>query len=216
MSVNTLVQRGVFRRRAWSSNLTAPIRAMQKTGAQIASGILGTVIVYASIDRFVGEGPLYDFFCARGPFQHASTFLFFFGMALALARYLRCTDEQAALDYGVASITAERIEPRLLADQVPAAYRRTLLGRRFIALAQAFNPSADLGTVLERLAQRDHTVLGREYLPLSFIRAVIPMVGLLGTVYGLSHGMMDWSTNAHAPANPSRRCARTRVRSRGY
>ncbi len=150
-----------------------------------------TGILYAFLWRFVREGEFFDFMCDRGYYQHASTALFFYGLILLGHRWWVFRSEGRALEE-IALPSEPVIRPAeavAVVGRFPAAYRRTLLGKRLAELLQGYAWRDEIGPLLSRLGAKDREELERSASLLSWVRSLPPVIGLLGTLDGLRGGM---------------------------
>jgi biopolymer transport protein ExbB/TolQ len=164
----------------------------ERRGASFLVGTGLASLAYVAIWRFFPGGALYDFFYARGPAQFASTILFFWGVVLALCRGLKLKQELRALGFSLPQQNLDAEGDLALAEQIPPPYRESLLGQRLMQLLKGYGRGEEVAPLLDRLAQQDRVALQQRYALLSFIRTVLPLLGLIGTVLGFNQQMPNF------------------------
>ena len=134
------------------------------------------------------------FFYRSWPIQSTTTYVFCATLALLL---LKCRDlavERKAFT-GVAvkemaTITSDTARAWLA--RIPALHQDTLVFRRFSELFRAFLNGEDIVGFNEELARRDMEQVYRGYEFIGSLRELLPILGFLGTVWGLSMGMLKF------------------------
>ena len=144
---------------------------------------------------FDGYGDLYmhiyDFIFQCWPIQFLSTWLFVIGVMFWLLRYRSFSFEYEVcrvIKFQEDSIVREEA-PKLI-DRTPDKYHKTLALRRFRELLHAFSHGEDIIRLNEELSRRDLAEIEQGHSILDTIRNLIPVLGFLGTVIGLSLGMV--------------------------
>lgn len=163
-------------------------------GVALAAGFYGAV-------WHAGPGPLYDFFYHRGPMQPLITLFFCFGSALVAAGLLRLRTEARALDRLTPLVAAPNIgrdEALAILGRIPAALRRSVAGQLHFELLEGYVRGDDVTQMAERAARRGLESFSRGDGGLTAVRQVLPMLGLVGAVVGLSAGMGDFARMSQA------------------
>src|SRR5579871_6654820 len=106
---------------------------MRKNGmaaALLAGAVLLTSLAYAVLYLVVEHGPVYDFMCRRGFYQHISLVLLFYGILLVLYRYVTFRKEVGALAMELPQFEITPEDAAKFAHKIPREYRSTIFGRR--------------------------------------------------------------------------------------
>ena len=77
-------------------------------------------------------------------------------------------------------------------ERVPDLFEGSLVVRRMRDILNASRSRSDVDTVAKTLAELDEVRLERGHLVLNSLRSVIPAIGFLGTVLGLSLGLLQF------------------------
>lgn len=126
--------------------------------------------------------------------QFLNSWLFLIGVVYWIQRYSFFRREEEAFE-GIklpseALISRERAAE--LIEAMPDEQKQTLTLRRFREVLQAFLYGEDLIRLNEELSRRDIAEVDRGHLILNSLRNIIPIIGFLGTVIGLSLGMLKF------------------------
>ena len=125
--------------------------------------------------------------------QFLNSWLFIVGMLFWLERYSFFKTEKTVfekINMPEFSINMQKADE--LQNKIPAEHRQTLSLRRFSEILQAFCYGEDLIRLNAELSHRDSAEVERGHLILNILISIIPVVGFLGTVIGLSLGMIKF------------------------
>lgn len=133
---------------------------------------------------------MHTFFLQAWYVQAASTWLFFVGLWQCLQRYLSVGEAKDALQWVDLPNDISQADAVQLVEQVSARHKETITVRRLLRILDTCQYREDFSRLNEELSQRDSTELARGHLLLDSLKNVIPVIGFLGTVIGLSLGML--------------------------
>jgi len=157
------------------------------------SALITGVIGFSLSSLLDSKSFIYSFLFRSWPIQFLSTWLFLIGIIYWIQRYSFFKREEAAFQkirIPKASIPHERAEE--LIRVMPDKYKQTLTLRRFRELLQAFLYGEEIVRLNEELSRRDMAEVERGHLILNNLRTIIPVIGFLGTVLGLSLGIVKF------------------------
>jgi biopolymer transport protein ExbB/TolQ len=158
----------------------------------LPGAVLATWGFYLLLHVAVRQGPVYDFFCQRGKYQHGSMFFFFYGIGLLLVRWWAFRRERGgSTDVKFGNGTIDQQTALSILEEIPAGHRDNLLGRRISNLIQGFRRHEDLGPLEDRLAENDRKSLDESAALIGWVRGMPPVLGLLGTLAGLRGGIAE-------------------------
>jgi biopolymer transport protein ExbB/TolQ len=159
-----------------------------------AGGVLLAAITYAVLYLVVQRGPVYDFMCGRGYYQHISTALLFYGLLLVAYRRFEFASELRSLQMELPTFQISPEDAAKFAERIPKKYRDTIFGHRIAEALLGYARNEDVGPLMDRLAQNDRENLERSASLLSWVRSMPPVLGLLGTLDGLRGGTAEIAT----------------------
>jgi hypothetical protein len=102
---------------------------------------------------------------------------------------LKLKQELKALGFSLPQKNLDAEGALALAEQIPPPYRESLPGQRLMQLLKGYGRGEEVAPLLNRLARQDRVALQQRYALLSFIRTVLPLLGLIGTVLGFNQQM---------------------------
>ena len=108
-------------------------RTMRDKGIAVlllVGGLFLATITYAVLYLVVERGPVFDFMCERGYYQHISTVLLFYGLLLVGYRRLMFKHELRSLKMSLPDFQITPEDAAKFAERIPAEYRDTIFGRR--------------------------------------------------------------------------------------
>ncbi|TKJ36907.1 hypothetical protein CEE37_14425 [candidate division LCP-89 bacterium B3_LCP] len=135
----------------------------------------------------------YSFLIRAWPIQLLNTWLFSIAILFWFQRYSLFRKEEKAFEkvklpeYLISHEDASKI-----IRSMPTEHGRSLTLRRIRELLQAFIYREDIIRLNEELSQRDMAEVERGHLILNSLRSIVPVIGFLGTVIGLSTGMLKF------------------------
>ncbi len=136
------------------------------------------------------EAYLRGFFFNFLPIQFLNTWLFSLSLLFVLARSRNFMDEAEVVQrIRIVNLKLSYSEAETLLKKLPTELSHTLIYRRIREVLTGYLNREDVIRLNEELSRRDISQVERGHLLLSSMRNIIPVVGFLGTVIGLSHGM---------------------------
>jgi len=140
-----------------------------------------------------GDSFLRTFFLRCWYIQILNTWLFAVAILYWIKRFsLFRSDERAFQKIVLPEYTIAKQSAQDLITSMPEEYKHTLTLRRFRELLRAFLYGEDLIRLNEELSRRDIAEVEKGHLILDSLRNIIPVIGFLGTVLGLSLGIVDF------------------------
>lgn len=134
---------------------------------------------------------IFSFLFRCWPIQGLSSLLFVIGIVYWGQRYSLFRNEELAFHkVRLPDFSIYQEQARGLIDSMPETYKKTLSMRRFLAILQAFSYGEDIIRLNEELSRGDRAAVEQGHALLSSLRNIIPVMGFLGTVIGLSFGMI--------------------------
>lgn len=134
---------------------------------------------------------MYTFFFNSWPIQFLSTWLFFMSVCFWIQRYSSFKKEEISfqkIHFPQKSILCKDVSELL--RTIPDHFKSTLTMRRVQELLRGFVHGEDVIRLNEELSRRDMAEVERGHLTLDVLRNLIPVIGFLGTVVGLSFAMI--------------------------
>lgn len=134
-----------------------------------------------------------DFLLKAWYIQALNTWLFLVGLIYWWQRQVLLKGEKALLkEVMLPDEPIYRDKAEKLVETAPEEYREALTVRRFRELLQGALYGEDIILLNGELSRRDITEIERGHLVLDSLKNIIPVVGFLGTVLGLSLGMIQF------------------------
>lgn len=153
--------------------------------------VLGLLSLYLVLNVSLPEKSFIHSFLFRcWPIQSLNSLLFLIGLLYWVQRYSFFRREEEAFQkirLPEFSILREKAEE--LIKTMPDKYKQSVTLRRLREILQAFIYGEDIIRLNEELSRRDIDEVDRGHLVLNSLRNIIPIIGFLGTVVGLSLGM---------------------------
>jgi biopolymer transport protein ExbB/TolQ len=173
-------------------------------GVAAMLGFAATVVFYLLLHvPGVAGSYLYNVFCMRGPVQHVTTFFFFWGLGMLALKVGRIRCERQAfsrpvldLEPGALIRQEDALEHiRRLKRLPPELRQRLLVSRVWHALVRfkLLGSAEKVDDLLKYQGEMDATSMESSYSYLKFIIALIPILGFLGTVLGISAAVAGFS-----------------------
>lgn len=168
----------------------------------LVAGILTGLLYYAF--SFLDKGGyLYNFFFLGWQIQAVTTYLFEVAILSIILKYARLTDERKLKNLieveSVSSISS--VDAKEWLKRIPSRYQHTIGFRRVSELLRGYLNAEDVIRLNEELSRRDVEQVDRGHSLLNSIRQLIPVLGFLGTVLGLSLGMVQFPEVAARSGN---------------
>ncbi len=169
-----------------------------------AAGLAMTVAFYLLLlAPGIRGGYVYDVFCDRGPVQYATTLFFFWGVAILLLKIPRIRLEEKAFSLDLLTLeegTLIRQEDALQyirkLKRLSAGERSRLLTNRIwhaLVRFKLLGSAEKVDDLLKYQAEMDDASMESNYSFLKFIIALVPILGFLGTVLGISAAVAGFS-----------------------
>ncbi len=156
----------------------------------IGGAILSSIAFLILDFKLPEEAYLHGFFFNFLPIQFLNTWLFSLSLLFVLARSRKFMDEAEVVQrIRIVNLKLSYSEAETLLKKLPAELSHTLIYRRIREVLTGYLNREDVIRLNEELSRRDIGQVERGHLLLSSMRNIIPVVGFLGTVVGLSHGM---------------------------
>jgi biopolymer transport protein ExbB/TolQ len=165
-------------------------------------GLALTIVIYTVVGLYLEDFeyvPIYSYLFEQGWIPYVITF--FFGVAIAIL-YLKIFrikkeyeafgdvekffDLPGARETAVEADVAERIYQRV--KRLPKEKRKLMLVRRVEkAIVRLMNTrsTSEVDDIIVTLSEIDSRIVEASYMPVRFLAGVIPILGFLGTVYGI-------------------------------
>jgi len=136
---------------------------------------------------------IYSFFFRAWQIQGLNTCLFFVAIIAIIARNNQLRSEARVLELKIEDLpTISDGAAKKLLDTIPEELRETSCFRRLSELLRGYLHKEEVMTLNEELARRDRDEIDSGHLLLNSLRQIIPVLGFLGTVLGLSLGMVKF------------------------
>jgi len=184
---------------------SAPARGTSVNTALAALIGLAATAVFYLILRFPGirGGYLYRLFVERSIIQYATAAFFFWGLAFIVLKYRRIRVEQKALALDLLSIEPSQLIRqedalhyiRKIKRLSPADRSRLLTNRIWHALTRfkLLGSAEKVDDLLKYQGEIDAANMESSYSFLKFAVALVPILGFLGTVLGISSAVANFS-----------------------
>jgi biopolymer transport protein ExbB/TolQ len=165
-------------------------------------GLVATALIYLAIFTLAKGTYLGNLFLERGPMQHATTLVTCWGLAMLALKY-RAVREQTSyaeqelelmpLEIGM-QITPSNVD-RFLEhlEQQSRSHPLSILGRRILGALEYFKARTSVPEVQQYLATQaelDSSAVDAGYTLLRAFIWVIPLLGFIGTVTGISSAVL--------------------------
>ncbi len=155
-------------------------------------GALCTALLYYALSFLDNTSYLRIFFFRSWPIHVPNTCLFVMGLLFLLAKQRQFRNEEEVIKrLNIREIpTVSPDAAKELLDAIPPAYRETSCFLRLSELLRGYLHQEDVITLNGELSRRDRELIDSGHLFLESLRQIIPILGFLGTVLGLSLGML--------------------------
>ena len=166
---------------------------------------VGWYLLVFALKKLGGDNPstnwLYLFFYRVGQsqIQFITTYLFGVGLVFLVDSWRQLGPEREMADKAekaMAAVAEESGEGGIsgtvanqMADDIPPEFRRKIGVRRIYELLRGYASGEEPITLNEELSRRDMEQIERGHLLLNTMKQLVPVLGFLGTVVGLSLGM---------------------------
>ncbi|MBM4287291.1 MAG: MotA/TolQ/ExbB proton channel family protein [Deltaproteobacteria bacterium] len=169
-------------------------------GAIILTGIFYLPIYFLSHDSY-----LRAFFYRCWYVQMLTTWLFLAALLFIILRFILLRSERRILDKKVA---LENIEENItvplakeLLEAIPSQYQHAISFRRLGEILWAYVRREEVVRLNQELSRRDLEQIEGGYVVLNALKQLIPVLGFLGTVVGLSLGMAKFPELSETAGN---------------
>lgn len=166
---------------------------------------LFTALFYIPLYFLSYESYIRGFFYRCWYVQAITTFMFYAAILFVLSRFILLKTERKILNSKVAlERLQEEITPELAKDMleaIPAHYQHAISFRRLGELLWAFLHGEEVVRLNQELSRRDVEQIEGGHLILDALKQLIPVLGFLGTVVGLSLGMAKFPELSETAGN---------------
>jgi len=168
----------------------------------ILLALASTILTYGLVNLYLQDYAVYRYLFERGPIPYFITFLFFLAIAILFLKTFRIKNELKAfalLDRNLFSHLSSSTASHIRADEAENMIevikkfsdkeKKLMLVNRIDKAAQRLRntkSSAEMDDIMTSLSDIDHKIIESSYTGVRFIAGVIPILGFLGTVYGIS------------------------------
>jgi biopolymer transport protein ExbB/TolQ len=155
-------------------------------------GAVVTVIAFLALSLIGKEQYLYNFFFRFWPVQVMTSWLFFSSLLFVVFRFVQLGRERIILSEKLAVESLDTISPqdaKEISEVIPEKYRASLGFRRIGELLKGYLHGEEIVRLNQELSRRDVEQIEGGHLVLDALKQLIPVLGFLGTVIGLSLGM---------------------------
>jgi DNA-directed RNA polymerase subunit RPC12/RpoP len=166
-------------------------------------GGAATVVFYLLLIYLMPDNYIRRLFTERGPCQHATTFLTFWGEAILLLKFLKLRVQNRALLFDVLPTeVAQEIHPsnveafRSYVLSLPIRPENSfLIGRVLRALNHyKVHPEREsVSTLLANQSEIEANIVDSSYAMLKVLIWAIPILGFIGTVWGVGNAVSSFS-----------------------
>jgi len=170
-----------------------------------SSALLLTGLLYLSLYFLSYESYLRSFFYRCWYIQALTTSLFFAALLFVLFRFIalryerRILKQKIALDHIKGNVTPSLAKELL--DAIPSKYQHAISFRRMGEILWAYIRGEEVVRLNQELSRRDGEQIEGGYLVLNALKQLIPVLGFLGTVVGLSLGMAKFPELSETAGN---------------
>jgi biopolymer transport protein ExbB/TolQ len=174
-----------------------------------AFGVAATILFFLLLQLPGLSGTYFhDLCCRRGPVQYATVAFFFWGVALLVLKVRRIRSEHRAFELGLLPTDSSSLIRQNEALQYirkikrlePQDRRRLLVNRIWRALVRfkLLGSAEKVDDLLQYQGEIDAASVESGYGFLKFLIALIPILGFLGTVLGISTAVAGFSAVVNA------------------
>lgn len=164
----------------------SPVYAVFRLVApMLAAAAVFLVLAGVAPTSYVGE-----FFLNGWYVQAASTWLFFVGLWLWAEKALPMVQSRELAKHVRIRTQHSEADVHRLLQTVPAGWPKLLTIRRILRLLEEVKAGQDPRALNELLSRQDARHVERGHLVVDSLKGIIPVIGFIGTVLGLSMGML--------------------------
>ncbi len=176
----------------------------ENTFVVFATGALLTGLIFLILYFLPNTVYLRIFFYRSWYVQSITTWLFCTAVLFVIFKYMRLKVERSILDNKVIierldSITLQHARDVL--EKIPEKYRDTISFRRISELLRGYIHREEVVRLNQELSRRDVEQIEGGHLVLNSLKQLVPVLGFLGTVIGLSLGMVNFSDVSETVGN---------------
>gem|GEM_PF-5337200 len=151
---------------------------------------------FAVIGKLCDPGDyIHEFFFNRGPIQYISTGLFWCAVLILVANCIVLRREQNAVRR--LSDPGQPIKPGQMPEAIqhiiPVKDRNSRVGLATLQVCEGYARGEDVNSLISESTSSCRESFERAYAFLSVLKRVLPILGFLGTVIGLSVGMVAFA-----------------------
>ena len=171
----------------------------------VAGGVL-TALFYMLVVQLIYRGTyIEEMFTQRGPIPYMTTYFAFValtqlgGLIWHLRRESRCLElvsEVLSQRSSVDIDAAPSIRREIYSYLKPSAQKGLVISRirRVLHRIENKGQSSDVAALLSEQAEIDRAILSNSFASIRFIAWLIPILGFIGTIYGMSSAIAEFPT----------------------
>jgi len=176
-------------------------------GAALAAAFYGALVIWLFPDTYFGE-----IFAQRGSIPYFTTFLCSGGLFLLLFAWLRLRREESTFAavretlLHVEQLSRENAQSQITAlERISAEKKGHIASNRFLRalhrLRDGIKEKTDLAELLRDQAEIDQAIIANTHAPVKFVIWLIPILGFIGTVLGVSNAISGFSSLIQASSD---------------
>ena len=171
----------------------------------IAGGVL-TVLFYMLVVQLIYRGTyVEEMFTQRGPIPYMTTYFAFVALTQLGGLFWHLRRESRNLEM-VSEVLSRRsrvdidaapsIRHEIYSYLKPSAYKGLVISRirRVLHRVENKGQSSDVAALLSEQAEIDRAILTNSFASIRFIAWLIPILGFIGTIYGMSSAIAEFPT----------------------
>ncbi|MBU0674229.1 MAG: MotA/TolQ/ExbB proton channel family protein [Proteobacteria bacterium] len=170
--------------------------------------LIGAALTYLFYNYLIStdifNGAYYDKFVNRGPIPYLTTYLFFWGLALILFHWLWLARERTTFDLIRNTLQdfkkIDRESAQVAMDKIRAIEKgkyASISSNRFIRalrrVRDGVEQKSEISEMMGEQASIDYNIINTKNTPVKFFIWLIPILGFIGTVVGVSDAISAFS-----------------------
>ena len=150
------------------------------------------VLIFVLIDSLERQSDLRSFLLSGWYVQAPNTWLFLIGIWLWAEKAIPILKSRQLLKHVKIEANYSEKHVQQLLENVPPGWPKYLTVKRLVRLLEEVKAGQDPRVLNELLSREDLRWVERGHLMVDSLKGVIPIIGFLGTVLGLSLGMLTF------------------------